>query len=247
MQQTGNEVLLSLQDVGVSYRKGLSILGSARQEVLSGVSFDLFAGETLGVLGRNGAGKSTLMKLLADIIAPDQGRIERAVDRVQLLSLQVGFMPHLSGRQNAIMAGVLLGLRRQDIAQRMDAIIEFSELGEKIDEPIRNYSSGMRARLGFAISIQSDPDVLLIDEVLGVGDASFVPKAKGIIVDRIRANETVVIVSHNEATLQEYCKRVVWIEDGKVQEIGPAEAVIEAYRQQYRNRGQAAPTVAGGH
>ena len=181
-------VLLRLQDVGVCYRKELRMFNAERHQALSGLTFDLLAGETLGVLGRNGAGKSTLMKLLANIIAPDQGSIERRVKRVQLLSLQVGFMPHLTGRQNVIMAGILLGMRRREIIARMDRVVEFSELGDKIDEPIRNYSSGMLARLGFAISIQSDPDVLLIDEVLGVGDASFKPKAKRVIQERIQSS-----------------------------------------------------------
>ena len=230
------DALLRLQDVGVSYRKELSLFGSERQEVLSGLSFDLLAGETLGVLGRNGAGKSTLLKLLADIIQPDAGSIERNTGRIQLLSLQVGFMPHLTGRQNAVMAGILLGLRRRDMMARMDSIIEFSELSDKIDEPVRNYSSGMRARLGFAISIQTDPDVLLIDEVLGVGDALFQPKAKRVITDRIQSGETVVIVSHNDRTLREYCDRVVWIADGQVRMLGEPGTVIDAYLEATRQQ-----------
>ncbi len=223
-------VLLRLNNVGVSYRKELRLFGSERQQVLEGLDLELYAGETLGVLGRNGAGKSTLMKLLADIIAPDTGEIERFTNRVQLLSLQAGFMDQLTGRQNVVMAGILLGLRRDDIMARMDSIIEFSELGEKIDEPIRNYSAGMRARLGFAICIQSDPEVLLIDEVLGVGDAAFRPKARKVITERIESSETVVIVSHNEETLKEYCERVAWIHEGKLQMVDAAETVLEAYR-----------------
>ena len=232
------EVLLRLQDVGVSYRKELRLFGSERQEVLKHLNFELYAGETLGVLGRNGAGKSTLMKLLADIIAPDEGEIERYTHRVQLLSLQAGFMEQLTGRQNVVMAGILLGLRRAEIMERMDQIVEFSELGEKIDEPIRNYSAGMRARLGFAICIQSDPDVLLIDEVLGVGDAAFRPKARRVITERIQSSETVVIVSHNEQTLKEYCERVAWIHEGHLQMVDTAEVVIEAYRDMLASDGQ---------
>lgn len=229
MSELEADVLLRLRDVGVCYRKDLRLFNAERQQVLSGLSFDLLAGETLGVLGRNGAGKSTLMKLLANIIAPDQGTIERKAKRVQLLSLQVGFMPQLTGRQNVVMAGIMLGMRRREITARMDRIVEFSELGDKIEEPIRNYSSGMLARLGFAISIQSDPDVLLIDEVMGVGDASFQPKAKRVITDRIESSETVVIVSHNEATLREYCQRVAWIDGGLMRMIGETEEVIDAY------------------
>ena len=225
------DTLLRLDNVGVSYRKELRLFGSERQQVLAGLSFDLRAGETLGVLGRNGAGKSTLMKLLANIIEPDEGSIYRRAKRVQLLSLQVGFMPQLTGRQNVIMSGILLGMRRREIMERMDSVIEFSELGAKIDEPTRNYSSGMRARLGFAICIQSDPEVLLIDEVLGVGDALFQPKARQVIRERIASQETVVIVSHNESTLREYCDRVVWIDSGKMRMLGDTDSVIGSYRE----------------
>lgn len=227
----GGDTLLRLDNVGVSYRKELRLFGSERQQVLAGLSFDLRAGETLGVLGRNGAGKSTLMKLLANIIEPDEGSIYRRAKRVQLLSLQVGFMPQLTGRQNVIMSGILLGMRRREIMERMDSVIEFSELGAKIDEPTRNYSSGMRARLGFAICIQSDPEVLLIDEVLGVGDALFQPKARQVIRERIASQETVVIVSHNESTLREYCDRVVWIDSGKMRMLGDTDSVIGSYRE----------------
>jgi lipopolysaccharide transport system ATP-binding protein len=230
MMSAERKVLMRLNNVGVSYRKALRLFDSERQQVLSGLDFELYAGETLGVLGRNGAGKSTLMALLADIIAPDEGTIDRYTHRVQLLSLRTGFMRDLSGRQNVIMAGLLLGMRRPEIEERMERIIRFSELGEKIDEPIRTYSNGMMARLGFAISIQSDPDVLLIDEILGVGDAGFKPKAKRVIAERMKASETVVIVSHNEETLRDYCHRVAWVDGGHLRMVGEADAVIEAYR-----------------
>lgn len=233
MQDQESRVFLRLEGVGVSYRKDLRVFRGERQEVLTGVSFELHAGECLGVLGRNGAGKSTLMKLLANIITPDSGRIQRYSARVQLLSLQAGFMPHLTGRQNAVMAGILLGMRKRDIEARMDEIVEFSELQDKIDEPVRNYSSGMRARLGFAIAIQGEPEVLLVDEVLGVGDASFAPRARQVILDRIAARETVVIVSHFDQLLQGICSRVVWIDEGRLRMLGEPSGVIKAYREHH--------------
>src|SRR5262249_15432514 len=140
---------------------------------LHDVSFDLRHGETLGVIGRNGAGKSTLLRLLAGILAPDTGSIMRKTDKVSLLALQAGFIPALTRRENAVLSGILLGMERADIESRMDEIVRFAELEQFIDEPVRTYSSGMRARLGFTVAFQADPDVLLIDEVLGIGDASF--------------------------------------------------------------------------
>lgn len=224
------KVLLRLNNVGVSYRKALNVFSDERHQALSGLDFELYSGETLGVLGRNGAGKSTLMALLADIIAPDEGTIDRYTHRVQLLSLRTGFIPYLTGRENVVMAGLLLGLRRRDIESRMNSIIDFSGLGDKIDDPLRTYSHGMMARLGFAISIQTDPDVLLIDEILGVGDAAFKPKAVQVINERVKGDETVVIVSHVEQTLEDYCERVAWIDGGHLRMIGPAAEVIAAYR-----------------
>ncbi|MEM1412052.1 MAG: ABC transporter ATP-binding protein [Pseudomonadota bacterium] len=224
----------------MSFKKRPGLFGAARHQALADLNFSLHAGENLGVLGRNGAGKSTLMALLADIIEADEGVVERNVSSVQLLSLHAGFMPQLSGRQNAIMAGMLLGLRRREITNRLDAIIEFSGLQDQIDEPIRTYSTGMRARLGFAICMQSRPEVLLIDEVLSVGDAAFRPKARRIITERIESDETVVIVSHNEKTLKAYCDRIAWLEDGRIKLLDAADTVLKAYRESLVGQGQGA-------
>lgn len=141
---------------------------------LKDISFDIFHGETLGVIGRNGVGKSTLLCLIAGIIDPDMGTVFRAENcHASLLSLQVGFVPQLTGRENAVLSGILLGMHRETIESRMEEIIAFSELDEFIDQPIYTYSTGMRARLGFSVAFQTDPDILLVDEVLGVGDADF--------------------------------------------------------------------------
>lgn len=221
--------LISLENVGVCYSRSLK-----RKEqywALKDVSFNLYSGETLGVIGRNGAGKSTLMRLLAGIILPDTGKIKNYGVTVQLLSLQVGFDGQLSGRSNAIMSGMLLGMRKKDVIKVLPEIIAFSQLEEFIDQPVKTYSTGMRARLGFAITVHAKPDVLLVDEVLGVGDAIFREKSQLVMEQRIQSNETVVIVSHQEDTLRKNCDRLVWIENGVTQMEGDTEDVLIAYRQ----------------
>lgn len=219
-----------MKEVGVNYRNSLNIWSRKDIWALKQVTFEVRAGETLGIIGKNGAGKSTLLKLLAGIIEPDVGLITRNVRSVMLLSLQVGFLPQLSGRENAILSGILLGMRKLQVTNSMEEIIEFSGLQEYIDYPVRTYSSGMKARLGFAVACQADPDVLLVDEVLGVGDASFNEKSKKLMVDKINSDKTVVIVSHNESTIEQYCDRVVLIDKGEsILEGSPAE-VFAAYK-----------------
>lgn len=222
---------MRFDDVGVGYRKTLQLFGSPKNWALRHISFDVRKGETLGIVGRNGAGKSTLMKLLANIINPDEGVIKREPGTLQLLSLQVGFLAHLTGRENAIMSGMLLGLRKNDVVSAMRQIIDFSELGQQIDDPVRTYSAGMRARLGFAVARQTNPDVLLIDEALSVGDAKFREKSKAVMAERIKSDKTVVIVSHNEQTIREFCDRVIWLNNGEIQQIGEMEVVLSAYEE----------------
>lgn len=224
-----HEIMMSFEDVGVCYRKGLQIFRPQKHWALRHVGFDVYRGETLGIVGKNGAGKSTLMKLLAGIISPDEGEIVRKPGTLQLLSLQVGFLAHLTGRDNAMMSGMLLGLRKNEILKGMEQIISFSELGEQIDDPVRTYSAGMRARLGFAVAKLTDPDVLLIDEALSVGDARFRAKSREVMNERIRSDKTVIIVSHNEQTVKELCDRVIWLHNGTTQEIGEPESVVSAY------------------
>ncbi len=226
---SNRDVLISAQNVGVSYSIREGLFRWSKFTPLEGISFDLHRGETIGVIGRNGVGKSTLLRLLAGILEPDTGRIMNCGARVSLLSLGVGFVPHLTGRQNAMLSGMLLGLRKADIARKMDAIIEFSDLGAFFDQPLQTYSSGMRARLGFSVAIQIDPDVLLIDEVLGVGDEEFKKKSTGEMKKLIKSEKSVVLVSHNLATVKELCDRVVWIECGLIKKIGAVEEVLDAY------------------
>jgi lipopolysaccharide transport system ATP-binding protein len=237
---TEHPLVLELRDVGVRYWKGGGLFRRRRMEfwALRNVSFSLRAGETLGVIGKNGAGKSTLLRLLAGILKPDEGEFVNHGFQTTLLSLQVGFIPHLSGRMNIVLSGILLGLTRREIEEKMASIIDFAEIGDFIDEPLQTYSSGMRARLGFSTAFHADPDVLLIDEVLGVGDASFVKKSKKVMRERIQSDKTVVLISHSAGQIRSLCERVVWIDGGTVAMDGPAEEVLDAYLHTTRKRRQ---------
>jgi len=226
--------IMSLQNVGVSYRRRAGVLRWSRFWALNDISFELFRGETLGVIGRNVVGKSTLLQVMAGIISADKGVIVRNDCSVSLLSLQVGFIPHLTGRENAVLSGMLLGIHRVDIEKAMPEIIEFSGLGEFIDEPVRAYSTGMRARLGFSVSIQINPDVILFDEVLGVGDAEFRKKSNAAMRDKISSDKTVVIVSHDENTLKELCDRVIWVDNQGTNETGGVDDVLLSYQKSFK-------------
>lgn len=225
-----NDPVLALHHVSVVYSKKMGMFRKEPFHALRDVSFELYHGESLGIVGRNGAGKSTLLRVLAGIIEPDTGALVNNGYKAALLSLQVGFDPFLNGRYNAILSGLLLGFRKKDIVDRMDDIIDFAELHDFIDQPVRTYSSGMRARLGFAVAFQLDPDVLLIDEVLGVGDAKFKEKSSAVMKEKIRSDKTVVLVSHSASTIKELCQRVVWIEHGEMRAAGPPEEVLKAYQ-----------------
>lgn len=226
---SAHEVLISLQNVSLSYTVRAGVFGWSKYTPLNNISFDLHRGETVGIVGRNGAGKSTLLRLIAGILEPDVGHIVNRGARVSLLSLGVGFVPHLSGRENAMLSGMLLGLRRAEIARRMDAIREFSGIEDFFDQPLRTYSSGMKARLGFSVAIQVDPDVLLIDEVLGVGDEEFRIKSTAEMKRLIKSDKTVVLVSHSLPMVKELCDSVVWIDGGIVKGAGDTEALLKLY------------------
>ena len=226
--------LIELENVGVAFSAQRRV-GSGKFWALEDVSLRLRRGERLGVIGRNGAGKSTLLRVLAGILVPDRGRMRRGAISCQLLSLALGFVPHLSGRDNAILSGLMIGLRQRDIVARLPAIREFSELGDFFDQPIATYSAGMNMRLAFSVAIQVEPDVLLIDEVLSVGDAEFQEKSGAALRARMGEGHTVVLVSHDEAQIAERCDRVLWIEHGRSVAEGPRDEVFAAYHRDFHH------------
>ena len=198
---------------------------------LSGVTVRVTPGEVLGVVGRNGSGKSTLLRTLAGILTPDVGQLTVRGRVGCLMSFGVGFKPNLSGRENVFINGSMLGLTQAEVKSRLQKIIDFSELGDFIDAPVRTYSAGMKGRLGFSIAIHIDPDILLLDEVLTVGDAAFREKA-GSILDRFaEANKTVVIASHSMDLIRQRCTRAIWLDRGTIIMEGEPEAVCDAYAQ----------------
>ncbi len=196
---------------------------------LRNIDFVAYPGDVVGVVGRNGSGKSTLLKTLAGICEADCGQLEVRGKVGCLLSFGVGFNPNLSGRENIYLNGSILGLRRREIDERFGDIVEFCELGQFIDAPVRTYSAGMRGRLGFSIAIHIDPDVLLVDEVLSIGDSAFRAKA-GSILDRFRsAQKTVVIATHSMNLVREACNKAVWLQDGEILAAGDPAEVVAAY------------------
>lgn len=227
---TPSKILISVRDLELSFSRHRGLLRRNRPPVLKGVSFDIYHGETLAIVGRNGAGKSVLMKLLAGILAPDSGSIEMHGDiRTSLLSLRLGFINYLSGRENARLSGLLLGISRKDIEAKMDEIIEFSELGEAFDDPIGTYSSGMTARLSFSVAFVASPDVLLVDEVWGVGDAAFQRKSRSRMEVLMRSDKTIILVSHSDAVVRDLATRAVWLDEGVIKHQGEPAEVVDYY------------------
>jgi ABC-type polysaccharide/polyol phosphate transport system ATPase subunit len=198
---------------------------------LEDVSFEVAAGETLGVIGPNGSGKSTLLKLLAGIVRPTRGSVEVRGRLAALLELGAGFHPELSGRENVEITGLLLGLTRREIAARFADIVDFAGVEEFLDAPVKTYSSGMAVRLGFAIAAHSDPDVLLVDEVLAVGDEAFSHRALEKFSEFERSGKTLVFVSHDLSLVAERCRRALWLEQGRLRADGPAGETVDRYRE----------------
>jgi lipopolysaccharide transport system ATP-binding protein len=228
--------VLSLSNVTLDYRTRRAFFRHSYRRALDDVSFDVLRGETLGVIGDNGSGKSTLLRVLAGIYRPNRGQIISRCNHIMLLSLALGFDPELSGRDNARLSGVLLGGSRKFVEDKLDEIIAFAELEEQIDEPLKTYSAGMRARLGFSVALMVEADLMLIDEVLSVGDIEFQNKAKAAMQARIHSDQTVIYVSHSIGTVAQLCSRVVWLDAGRVAGIGRAADVVAAYKKSSRQR-----------
>lgn len=201
-------------------------------EAVRGISFEVKNGEILGITGKNGSGKSTTLRALANIFSADEGSIDLHGHSVSLLAIGVGFKQEMTGRENIMLSGMLLGFSEQEVLDRMDEIIEFAGLGDFIDAPVRTYSSGMYSKLAFSITAILETDIMLIDEVLSVGDEKFKKKSyekmKSLINER---NRTVVIVSHNLKTLEDLCDRVMWMHEGKIVKIGEPKPILKEYKE----------------
>ncbi len=237
---TVDDVYLSYRSiVPVSKRKAAKTQDNAKKtgriehyEALHGISFEIAQGEIVGLIGRNGSGKSTLLRVLAGIFEADRGVVDLHGHTVSLLALGIGFQKKLPGRENIYLSGMLMGFSKQRIDQQIDEIIEFSELGSFIDKPVQTYSSGMQSKLGFAITAILKTDIILVDEVLSVGDSHFRKKSfnkmKELIAEK---NRTVIIVSHSTSTIQEICEKVIWLHDGDIKMIGKTSEVVDLYEE----------------
>jgi ABC-type polysaccharide/polyol phosphate transport system ATPase subunit len=209
---------------------------------LRGVTFSVRAGETVGVIGRNGAGKSTLLHVLSGILSPDEGSVRTFGRTSTLLTLGAGFDPQLTGRENVFLSGAFLGLSQSQLEGCYDAIVDFAELGAFIDVPLRKYSTGMRARLGFSIAVHVEPDILLLDEVFGVGDAAFKEKSREKLAELMDDAKAIVLVSHSMEFVRESCTRALWLEHGSIAALGYPDEVTDAYEE--NGRRQAGPVRA---
>lgn len=229
-----NGVHVYYQPHGTSSIKNVIFKNKTKKEgkvhALRGVTFSVKKGKILGIIGKNGSGKSTLLRCLAGVFCADEGIIDLHKQKISLLSLGVGFKSELSGRENAILSGLLLGFTREEIEERIPSIIEFAEIGEFFDYPVKTYSSGMYSKLAFAVATTLETEILLIDEVLSVGDEKFRVRSYSRMRELIADTErTVVIVSHSISTLRELCTDVMWLNDGEIIKIGDPNMVLDEY------------------
>jgi len=237
--------IIKADNLGISFKVGKQKRGSLRDTIagmftnrhnkvdsfwaLRGVNFTLEKGKTLGVIGRNGSGKSTLLRVIAGIFPPDEGQVEVRGTVSTLLSTTSGFQPELSGVENIYLNGIVMGLREKEIDELLDSIISFSELGDFINLPVKTYSSGMYARLGFSIAVNVKQDILLVDEILGAGDAKFKQKSQEKMAELLTSGRTIVLVSHNMDAVKKFADKVIWLDKGKVIAQGEPEEVVNQY------------------
>ena len=241
-----NEAVIRLENVGVRYRIASERVATFKEYMirrfqgqiklgdfwaLRQVDLKIYKGEMIGLIGPNGAGKSTLLKLIARVMRPTKGRVLVKGKVAPLLEFGAGFHPDLTGRENIFLNGALLGFTNDQMQEKFDRIVEFAELWEFIDVPVRNYSSGMTARLGFAIATDINPDILILDEVLSVGDEAFQRKSLSRMEGFRHLGATIILVSHNMDPILEMCQRTVWLDHGQVKMVGASGEVVEAYRE----------------
>jgi len=227
---------LIAENVGVRYSLRKGMFARRDKWALRGVSFRVEQGDSFAVVGRNGSGKSTLLRVLSGVFAPDEGRVVNTLGAASLLTINLGFVQHLSGRENAIMAGLLQGRRKQEVLKRIEDIKKLSGLGDAFEDPIASYSSGMTGRLGFAASFYYDPAVLLIDEAFSAGDDEFKQKASALMTEKLQSGLTFVFVSHNIQQVGKLCKRGILLEGGKVAAEGDVKTITSAYQESQKQR-----------
>ncbi len=243
--EAGAPAVIDVRDLGVRYSLRLTRKNTVRQSftnllrrregpssfwALQHVTFQLIKGESLAVIGPNGAGKSTLLQALAGIITPSEGAIDVRGQISSLLTLGAGFDAELTGRDNILLAGAFMGMSHREMARRIDSIIEFADIGQFIDAPIKTYSSGMRARLGFSIATAVDPDILLLDEVLATGDQVFRAKSQARVLELVRAAKGIVLVTHDMNWVTEFCNRAILLEHGHIVAEGEPAEIVAIHR-----------------
>ena len=263
LPRDGGEVAVRIENVSVRYRVPRELVGTFKEYVLTrlrrgrlsyhefwalrDVSLEIPKRGVFGIIGRNGAGKSTLLKVISRILRPTAGRVVVYGRVAPLLELGAGFHPELTGRENVFLNASLLGHGQREIAARLRDILEFSEVDEFIDAPLRTYSSGMVARLGFAVATAWLPEILILDEILTVGDVAFQEKCRSRMSTFSRSGTTILLVSHDPLTIREMCRRAVWLDRGEVKAVGEASAVTERYRRSGSLTGETAGDATGAH
>jgi len=234
--------VINLEKVSIIYNRNISLRKDTNGKIiknifskkiqfhaLNNISLTIQKGDVIGIIGENGAGKTTLLKVISQVLYPDKGSIKINGKVSSLMSLGAGFLPTLSGRENIYINGVFLGLSRKELDQRIDNIIQFSGIEDFIDTPIRYYSSGMKARLGFSIAVHTDPEILVVDEIIAAGDKEFRQKAQDKMKEFMMKAKAIVIASHSMKLLKQLCNRCLWLEKGKIKMDGETNDIIKLY------------------